>query len=430
MSSSSSSLVNVVVEGCCHGSLDEIYETVREIERRRAVKADLLLLCGDFQGLRVERDLEALAVPSKYRKLGGFGRYYRGEAEALCLTILVGGNHEASNALGALYYGGWVARRIYYLGAAGVVSFRGLRIAGLSGIYNRHHYHLHHFETTAARGDDRNVRSAYHVREIDVFRLALLANRPDVFLSHDWPRGVERWGNLEKLLQEKPFFREDVQRGQLGSPANELLLRILKPRRWFSAHLHCKFAALVTHDAARDITTSFLALDKCLPRRDFLQLVTLEGQPVLGDEPDRLYYDAEWIAILRKTHGIDGALPPPATVPIPQTFPRVAPEDLAAVRALDLRIPTDFAPLPVVRVHPANPLSEGNPQTDRFLAHFGLPHVVTTPYAPPPPPVLRTVVDPNAIALDDEEEEEEEEEDFAPPGGEEAEEGRKKQKKR
>ena len=35
-----------------------------------------------------------------------------------------------------------MAPNIYYLGAAGVVQFGGLRIAGLSGIFNPRHYRL------------------------------------------------------------------------------------------------------------------------------------------------------------------------------------------------------------------------------------------------------------------------------------------------
>ena len=40
------------------------------------------------------------------------------------MTLFVGGNHEASNFLRDLYYGGWVAENIYYLGASGVVKVR------------------------------------------------------------------------------------------------------------------------------------------------------------------------------------------------------------------------------------------------------------------------------------------------------------------
>lgn len=38
-----------------------------------------------------------------------------------------------------------------------------------------------------------------------------------------------------------------AERGDLGSPANEEILNALQPRYWFSAHLHCKFAAVVPH---------------------------------------------------------------------------------------------------------------------------------------------------------------------------------------
>lgn len=43
-------------------------------------------------------------------------RYYSGEKKAPVLTIFIGGNHEASNHLQELPYGGWVAPSIYYLG--------------------------------------------------------------------------------------------------------------------------------------------------------------------------------------------------------------------------------------------------------------------------------------------------------------------------
>lgn len=85
------------------------------------------------------------------------------------LTIFIGGNHEASNLLQELAYGGWVAPNIYYLGYAGVVSVGGVRIAGISGIYNGHNYAKGHFERPPYSPD--TMRSAYHVRNLEVFRL-------------------------------------------------------------------------------------------------------------------------------------------------------------------------------------------------------------------------------------------------------------------
>ncbi len=52
-------------------------------------------------------------------------------------TLFIGGNHEAANYLWELYYGGWSAPNIYFLGFAGCVRFGGVRIAGLSGIYKQ-----------------------------------------------------------------------------------------------------------------------------------------------------------------------------------------------------------------------------------------------------------------------------------------------------
>jgi hypothetical protein len=60
----------------------------------------------------------------------------------LTIFLAVGGNHEASNYLWELYYGGWVAPRIYYLGHAGAVRVAGLRVAGLSGIYKDNHFNM------------------------------------------------------------------------------------------------------------------------------------------------------------------------------------------------------------------------------------------------------------------------------------------------
>jgi lariat debranching enzyme len=242
-------------------------------------------------------------------------------------------------------------------------------------------------------------RGAYIIFEITTFAAShwwahggewlTAANRiqlssPDVFLSHDWPSGIEQHGDLAGLLRRKPFLRSDIQSRQLGSPPMMSLLRNLKPAWWFAAHLHTRFEACVPHDpseppppgqppAARNPDeiaiadeddefdapsantvpsasaapqnpdeialddeietvaplppprreTKFLALDKCLPRRQFLEVSSVppktnknnmllkliwqvvdipvreEAAPSSEESQASLSYDPEWLAITR-----------------------------------------------------------------------------------------------------------------------------------
>jgi lariat debranching enzyme len=43
-----------------------------------------------------------------------------------------------------------------------------------------------------------------------VHRLLRLRQPLDVFLSHDWPQGIARHGDTERLLQRKSFLRREV----------------------------------------------------------------------------------------------------------------------------------------------------------------------------------------------------------------------------
>lgn len=74
-------------------------------------------------------------------------------------------------------------------------------------------------------------------------------------------------------------------------------MKHLKPAYWFAAHLHCKFAALVPHSDEK--VTKFLALDKCLPNRRFLQILDIPHDINLKN---KIRYDLEWLTILYLTN--------------------------------------------------------------------------------------------------------------------------------
>ncbi|KAJ2845989.1 lariat debranching enzyme, partial [Coemansia erecta] len=113
--------LRIAVEGCCHGMLDDIYEQLFIKQKQTGKKIDLLIICGDFQAIRNITDLKCMSCPDKYKQIGGFHRYYTGERRAPILTMFVGGNHEAGNHMRELYYGGWVAPNIFYMGGSSVV---------------------------------------------------------------------------------------------------------------------------------------------------------------------------------------------------------------------------------------------------------------------------------------------------------------------
>ncbi|KAH9812754.1 lariat debranching enzyme, C-terminal domain-containing protein [Melampsora americana] len=383
MASNETSVMKVAIEGCCHGELDNIYATIDQAVKQTGSKPpDLLICCGDFQSFRNRSDLNTFAAPVKYRQMGDFWKYYKGEKVAPILTVFVGGNHEASGYLWELFHGGWAAPNIYFLGVAGSVILKKtlpdgkvhkVRISGASGIYKRHDYKTGYHERLPY--DNSTMRSIYHIRQYASFRLSRLPISPcDIFVSHDWPVGIEKYGNTAQLIRAKPFFRDEIASNTLGSPPLMEILQTIKPSYWFSAHLHVKFAALMRHgqppaslsqthniesrcptnpeeleidvddsdtegvDGALDtktqipisnpdqisivdklvMMTRFLALDKCMPRKDFLQIIDIPldetnqedsvhpSEVTMANASDKpsvtLHFDPHWLAITRAFH--------------------------------------------------------------------------------------------------------------------------------
>lgn len=310
--------MRVAIVGCAHGELDSIYDAIRETERARNLTVDLVICAGDFQAVRNYADLQCMSCPPKFRDMRTFWKYFAGKNVAPVPTIFVGGNHEASNHMQEIPLGGIVAPNMYFLGNAGVVSYRGLRIAGLSGVYTEHNYRKKRVE--APPYPRNQIKSVYHTRKVDVDRLMRLRRGPHVFLSHDWPRGITDYGDLNALLAAKPFLRREIEEGSFGNPGAAELLHHLQPNYWFAAHIHVKFPALVMHSDTGKVTR-FLALDKVLPKREFVQIIDIpadmldykspvvfgDRQGLLDDGPEyRIDLDPEWLAILQTESGDPG----------------------------------------------------------------------------------------------------------------------------
>ncbi|KAI1765205.1 lariat debranching enzyme, C-terminal domain-containing protein [Hypoxylon sp. FL1150] len=277
--------VRVAFEGCGHGTLDAIYASVAASSKMRKWDGvDLLIIGGDFQATRNAADLSVMSVPAKYRQLADFPAYYSGEKKAPYLTIFIGGNHEASAYLWELYYGGWVAPNMYYMGAANVLRFGPLRIAGMSGIWKGFDYQKPHHERLPFSQDD--IKSFYHVRQIDVHKLLLVREQVDIGLSHDWPRGIEKHGDSNALWKMKPDFKKDSFEGKLGNLAAKYVMDRLRPAYWLSAHLHCKFVAVKTYEAPQN-NMEKLAEGETKPAE------AQEVAPVVEQNPDEIDLDLD-----------------------------------------------------------------------------------------------------------------------------------------
>lgn len=129
----------------------------------------------------------------------------------------------------------------------------------------------------------------------------------DIFLSHDWPRGVYNHGNRDALLRRKPFFAHEVKDNILGSEPLAHLMAALKPRYWFAGHMHVRFEASISWSGS--LTTEFLALDKCVKRRSYMEVRRFSFVQVVNVSPRaqpnildcRLLFDCEWLSILGAT---------------------------------------------------------------------------------------------------------------------------------
>ncbi|KAJ6590934.1 lariat debranching enzyme, C-terminal domain-containing protein [Mycena vulgaris] len=395
--------MRIAVVGCSHGGLDTIYKTIHRVDsdskKSGELPVELLLCCGDFQATRCNADLYTMKAPTKFRLLRDFHNYYAGRKKAPILTIVVGGNHEAMGHFWECYHGGWLAPNIYFLGYAGCILVDGwLRIAGSSGIYRAEDWKKGHFERIPFIPS--TLASAYHARQYDVTRLMQLqTNGPkvDIFMSHDWPRAIERHGDTHALLREKPAFANSIRSNTLGSPAHEALLKTLKPARWCAGHMHVRFTAEFPHDklkAPHSETTKFLALSKPGEGRAFLEVIEVPTPEAHQPPKDtrshtpRLFFDPHWLAIVRAFAPFlplteqAPPLPPPAKLPALIAAARAwVEEHVGATMAIgDVQVFAKTAP--PTRSYSGEedtetaPRPYANPQTQAFCDMLGIPNVI------------------------------------------------------
>ncbi|KAF7456772.1 Lariat debranching enzyme [Cryptosporidium felis] len=299
--------MKIAVLGCCHGELNRLFSEVEKYEKENNETVDLIICCGDMQTIRNNEDLEDMAVKSHRAKKGDFWEYFEGIKIAPKLTIFIGGNHEVPNVLIPLYYGGWVAPNIFYMGSSGTIKVGDIRIAGISGIYKNYDYYRGYYESKPFTEESK--RSWYHIRYFEIQKLLFLKemipkyldlNEPrkvDIMISHDWPNGIERFGNLNYLLKRKPYLKDDIESGRLGIPDCLKLIENLRPSFWFSGHHHCFFDASIKFENNL-YSSEFRAMDKFKNSSSAIRCFEIPSKA----KKISIYLDLEWLSILRSTN--------------------------------------------------------------------------------------------------------------------------------
>lgn len=223
----------------------------------------------------------------------------------------------------------------------------------------------------------------YHIREFDVRKLLQIRTQVDIGISHDWPRAIEKHGNVRDLWRMKPDFKQESEDGTLGSLAAAYVCDRLRPSYWFSAHMHCRFAATKTY--TKPANAAAVEAPAAPP-----QAAVAEKTPVTIQNEDEIDLDMD-------DDNDDAA---PASAPKPASRLMVATDasreaDIDALRSL---LPPSFSK-PPPRAAPGQPVPATITNTTvrflaldkclpgrKFLQLLNVPVISSPLQAPVPPP--------------------------------------------
>ncbi|MCK6513993.1 metallophosphoesterase [Myxococcota bacterium] len=215
--------------GDVHGEHRAMVRLVSGLARARGVEPAAVLQVGDFEPHRHEDDLASMAAPQKYRHVGDFPRFVRGEEAYPWPLYFIGGNHEPYAFLDETPDGAALIPGCHYLGRVGVTELEGLRVVGVSGI--------HHPERSRGPRPPGSTFRTVSNKEFTYFtedelERALALGPADVLMLHEWPAGLVTLDELSAATGRR-FFGEDV-----GNTPAQALVELLRPKLLLLGHMH------------------------------------------------------------------------------------------------------------------------------------------------------------------------------------------------
>ncbi|MGK7923045.1 MAG: metallophosphoesterase [Trichodesmium sp.] len=220
------------VVGDVHGYMYQMIGLLQQWENKFGQKLDFVLQVGDFEPHRHEADLATMDAPAKYRKLGDFPDFYEHRAFFPWPIWFIGGNHEPYGFLDSILSGQEITHNSYYLGRVGSVVLAGLKVVGVSGIYQEEKFNAS--RPTISQINSLSNKEYIFFTEAEIIQ-ALEYKSTDILLLHDWPANIINVKDAEEFEQQR---RSRGYYDQVGNEYARMLVDELKPQLVVCGHLH------------------------------------------------------------------------------------------------------------------------------------------------------------------------------------------------
>jgi predicted phosphodiesterase len=232
----------VVGVGDIHGRFHRVEAWMDVLEAARGRPVDLVLAVGDVEAFRRPDDHRRKAA--KRAMPAEFAEYADGTRRMKRPLYFIAGNNEDFEALHHAPEGFELAPNVHYLGRAGVRQLQGLRIGYLSGIHAPRF-----FDQPLRRPISLDTsKQAGYFRAPEVERVSGLRDL-DLFLVHEWPRGIVQRARDEKLGTERP-----LPSYWIGNPITRRLVDTIRPRWVLCGHSHKGFAVSLGGEGTRPVS--------------------------------------------------------------------------------------------------------------------------------------------------------------------------------
>jgi lariat debranching enzyme len=208
--------VTIAVSGDWHKRDRDIYGVLKTWEKNRHKKIDAVLCTGDLDAV-VHRDEEEADIDSLILE------YAFGRRKAPMPTYFISGNNDEYDYLNRFRQGGFIAPNFYYLGRNGMVDVKGIKIAGLSGVFRKDMYQL-------PLDAYPNFLEWQFYREQEIAEI--MKYKADIVLFHNWIKPFSSIENSDIPLGFPKSQRRDTQDNHLLE-----VVQAMQPRYVFMGHM-------------------------------------------------------------------------------------------------------------------------------------------------------------------------------------------------